>query len=186
MKNRFRNKGLTLLEMTLAFAIVIVIIAVFAPQIRAVRLSWNSKSDNCDVIQNGRVFVDHFNRNVSQAQSVVAVSDSNTTSGYLEFNDPDDVTQRYELSGGYVRFGPTGSLGDLAGPADQLVFTCYDACDITVPITDVNSIRLIKASARFTNPNSMGQDKTFTAEAYLFTNSQSEAINLLINGGFEE
>ena len=97
---------------------------------------------------------------------------SSETKGYVEFEDNDGNTMRYEIgAGNLVQFGPVGSLSELAGPVSQLQFTCYDACDLDTAITDVNLVRSVKARATLTNSAALGRDQTFTAQAYLRTNS---------------
>jgi len=163
---------MTLVEMLIAMALLLIVFAAIVPQIRAIQNSWASKRQNVEVIQNGRVLMDHITYNLTQAQKITVVSDSSETNGYIEFEDNDGNTMRYEIgAGNLVQFGPVGSLSELAGPVSQLQFTCYDACDLDTPIADVNQIRSVRAQATFTNSAALGRDHTFTAQAYLRTNS---------------
>jgi len=141
------------------------------PQFRAIQNSWDSKASAAETLQNSRVLIDHLNRNLSKAVQITAVSDSAQTNGYIEFEDNDANSVRYDINGAtsYVEFGPVGNLADLAGPASQLQFTCYDACDLDTPITNVADIRSVKVQATLTNPGP-GQDLTLTTQAYLRTN----------------
>jgi len=135
------------------------------------RNSWDSKQAAAETLQNGRVLIDHLNRNLSKAVRVSAVSDSAETNGYIEFEDNDANTLRYDIAANnYVEFGLVGDLSDLAVTVSQLQFTCYDACDFNTPITDVESIRFVKVQTTLTNAATLGQDKTLTAAAYLRTN----------------
>ena len=181
---RYRNNkagvcaGLTLVEMVIALAIMAIIIAVIVPQFGVIRGSWDSKAGIAETLQNGRVLIDHLNRNLSKAVRITAVSDSAVTSGYIEFEDNDGNTLRYDVPANkYVEFGVVGDLSDLAGPVSQLQFTCYDACDLNTPITDVDSIRSVKVQTTLLNPATLGQDKTFTAWAYLRTKSGPAPVN---------
>jgi len=164
---------MTLVEMTVAMAIMAIIFAALLPQLRLIQNSWDSKVGASETLQNGRVLIDHLNRNLSKASRITAVSDSSEMNGYIEFIDNDANNLRFDINGtsNYVEFGPVGSLYDLAGPVSQLQFTCYDAFDLTTPITDVNSIRNVKVVPTLTNPASLGQDMTFTAQAYIRTNA---------------
>lgn len=163
---------MTLVEMLVAMAILVVVFAAVMPQIRAIRNSWASKRENVEVIQNGRVLMDHITFNLTQANKITAVSDSGETNGYIEFEDSDSNTMRYEISASsYVEFGPVGSLSELAGPVSQLQFTCYDVCDLDTAITDVNQIRTVKVQSILTNSAALGRDLTLTAQAYLRTNA---------------
>ncbi len=51
-------KGLTLLEMVIAIAIMAVVFSALLPQFRNISNSWASKQGNAEVLQNGRVLVD--------------------------------------------------------------------------------------------------------------------------------
>jgi type II secretory pathway pseudopilin PulG len=163
---------MTLVEILVAMAIVVIVFAAIVPQIRAIQNSWGSKRKTVEAIQNGRVLMDHITFNLMQANRVIAVSDSTEINGYVEFEDNDGNTMRYEIgAGSLVQFGPVGSLSELAGPVSQLQFACYDACDLDTPITDVNQIRSVKVLSTFTNSAALGRDQSFTAQAYLRTNA---------------
>jgi type II secretory pathway pseudopilin PulG len=164
--------GMTLIETLVALAILLLVMAAIVPQIRAIQNSWGSKRENTEVIQNSRVLVDHIVSNLSQAKKITVVSAAAQTNGYIEFENNDGNTMRYEIDSGdnYVVFGPVGALDELAGPVSQLQFTCYDACDLDTPITDVNEIRTIKIQTTFTNSAELGRDQSFIGRAYLRTN----------------
>ena len=174
---RSRNRAryaMTLVEMLVSMAILVVVFAAVVPQLRAIQTSWASKRGNTEAIQNGRVLMDHITFNLTQANKVTAVSGSAETNGYIEFEDNDSNTMRYQIgAGNYVEFGVVGDLNDLAGPVSQLQFTCYDACDLDTPITEVNDIRCIKVQATVTNSAELGRNQTFTAQAYLRTNAST-------------
>ena len=172
-KTRNRGRfGMTLVEILVAMGILVIVFAAVVPQIRTIQNSWGSKRKTVEAIQNGRVLMDHIAFNLTQANKVTAVSDSTEITGYIEFEDNDGNTMRYEVgAGNVVQFGPVGSLSELAGPVSQLQFACYDACDLDTPITDVNQIRSVKVQSTFTNTAALGRDQGFTAQAYLRTNS---------------
>jgi len=175
-EHRTSGKGLTLVEMIIALAMMGIVFTAIVPLFGQIRNSWDSKQAAAETLQNGRILVDHLNRNLSKAVRITAVSDVTETNGYIEFEDNDANNLRYDVNGttGYVEFGYAGELYDLAGPASQLQFTCYDACDLDTPITDVNSIRFVKIETTLTNPSAMGQNKTLIASAYLRTNGNSQ------------
>ena len=152
-----------------------IIFAAIVPIFGQIRGGWDSKQAAAETLQNGRILIDHLNRNLSKAVRITAVSDSSETDGYIEFEDNDANNLRYDVNSltDYVEFGYIGDLSDLAGPVSRLQFTCYDACDLDTPITDVNSIRFVKVEAIFTNSATLGQDKTFIASAYLRTNGNN-------------
>ena len=168
--------ALTLLEMILAMAMMAIIFAVIVPLFRPMLSSWDSKAGAAEALQNGRVLIDHLKYNLSKAVRISDVSGSAVTSGYIEYEDNDGNTCRYDVASSYVEFGVVGSLSDLAGPVSQLQFTCYDACDFNTPITDVNSIRFVKVETTLTNSEALGQDKSFIAQAYLRANASSGGV----------
>jgi len=173
---RTAGAGMTLVEMLVAMSIMVIVFAAVVPQIRAIQNSWDSKRENVEVIQNGRVLVDHITSQLAQANSITAVSNSSETTGYIQFVDNDGNTMRYEIdASNYVVYGPVGNLSELTGPVSKLQFTCYDVCDLDTAITDVNSIRTVKVRTTITNAAELGRDQTFTGQAYLRTNASGGA-----------
>ena len=179
-KNRI-FQALTLVEMLIAMAIMAIVFAAVAPQIRVIQNSWDSKAGTSETLQNGRVLTDHLKHNLSKAVRITAISGPAETNGYIEFMDNDANNLRYDINSGsnHVEFGPIGALYDLAGPVSQLLFTCYDGNDFVTPITDVNSIRFIKVQATLTNPSAMGHDETFSSSIYLRACSSSGDASLI-------
>jgi type II secretory pathway pseudopilin PulG len=186
-KMRYRNRksqscpALTILEIIIALAIITIIFAAVLPQFRVIYNSWDSRQAGAEVLQNGRVLIDHISRNLSKAVKITAVSDSNQTSGFIVFQDNDSNNWRYDINttSNYIEFGPVGYLSDLAGPVNSLTFTCYDACDLNTPLSspiDVNSIRFVDVETTLPNPATLGQNKTFTASVYLRTNAYNGGI----------
>ena len=181
---RYRNRksrscpALTILEIVIALAIITIIFAAVLPQFRVILNGWDSRQANTEVIQNGRVLIDHISRNLSKAVRITAVSSPSLTNGYIQFitDVNDSNTYRYDIGGdNYVEYGTVGSLSGLAGPVSSLTFTCYDVCDLNTPlspVTDANVIRTVKVDATIINSDSPSQNKTFTAWAYLRTNAQ--------------
>ncbi len=185
-KNKIRaSTALTLLEMVIALAIMATVFAAILPLFRSIQNSWDSKQAAAETVQNGRILIDHLNRNLAKAVKITAVSDSATTIGYIQFEDNDGNNLEYDIANSYVRFGVVGDLSDLAGPVSQLQFTCYDANDFGTPITDVNHIRSVKVETMLTNSATMGQDKTFTTLAYLRTNANKQGEGITKKTPFE-
>ena len=173
-RTRF-SRALTLVEMVIAMAIMAIVFAAILPQFRAIQNSWDSKQGSAETLQNGRVLIDHLNRNLSKAVRITSVSASSETNGYIEFEDNDVNNVRYDVNSTtkYVQFGTVGDLSELAGPVSQLQFTCYDAYDLDTPITDVNSVRFVKVETTLTNSAALGQDETFIGWAYLRANGNN-------------
>jgi len=159
--------------MMIAMAIMAIIFAAILPQLRVINNSWDSKVGASETLQNGRVLIDHLNRNLTTALRITAVSNSSDTNGYIEFLDNDANNVRYAVNStsDYVEFGLIGNPSDLAGPVSKLQFTCYGAVDLSTPITDVNAIRSVKVETTLTNPAMLDQDMPFTTQAYIRTNA---------------
>ena len=172
------STALTLVEMMIAMAIMAIIFAAILPQLRVINNSWDSKVGASETLQNGRVLIDHINRNLSKALRITAVSDSSDTNGYIEFLDNDANNVRYDINSttDYVEFGLIGNPSDLAGPVSKLQFTCYGAVDLSTPITDVNAIRSVKVETTLTNPAMLDQDMAFSTQAYIRTNAMPSPI----------
>jgi hypothetical protein len=90
-------------------------------------------------------------RNLATATRIVAVSNPDQTSGYIEFEARDGNTYRryrYQLTGGNVQYGQqygrVWDLQDLAQDLGTLRFLCYDGQDLDNPIANCNQIRLVK------------------------------------------
>jgi prepilin-type N-terminal cleavage/methylation domain-containing protein len=166
--------ALTLLEMIIALAIVGIVFSAILPQFRVIFNSWDSKQAAAEILQNGRVLINHLNNNLSRAVRIMAVSAPSDVKGTIKFQNTAGVTQVYELKnvGKYVEFGTQGNMYELAGPASSLKFTCYDACDVAT--TDAAYIRSVQVSATFPNPAPLGQSKTFTTWVYLRANYQDD------------
>jgi type II secretory pathway pseudopilin PulG len=184
-KMRYRNRkfrscpALTILEIIIALAIITIIFAAVLPQFRVILNGWDSRQAGTEVLQNGRVLIDHISRNLSKAVKITTVSNPTETNGYIQFLDNDSNTYRYDINstGSYVRYGRVGyTPADLAGPVSSLKFTCYDGNNFTTTITDGNYIRLVDVNTTLPNPAALGPDKTFTASAYLRANGNVAAL----------
>ncbi|MHB0945650.1 MAG: PilW family protein [Sedimentisphaerales bacterium] len=176
---RIKNKtAFSLVELLMAFAIIVIVFAAIVPQFRAIRNSWAATEAGAAIIQNGRVLAEHFSRNLSSAKKIIAVSGSGDANGYITFQDNSGVTKRYMLSGGYVVFGSLGSEAQLAGTVSSFKIACYSLNDFATPITEANSIRLVKFETNFPNDNAMGSGKIFKSEVFIQTNVQdSNAVS---------
>ncbi len=175
---KFRSRSaLTILEMIIALSIITIIFAAVLPQFRVILKGWDSRQASAEVLQNGRVLIDHIARNLSKAVKITDVSESTVAIGFIEFQDNDGNNWRYDVNdNNYVEFGLVGALSDLAGPVSSFTFTCYDACDLDTALdiatADINDIRYVEVETTVINSLSASQNKTFTPSAYLRTNDE--------------
>ena len=170
--NRIRiHTAFTILEMVIALSMMAVIMAIIPPLLRTIRNNWDFKQAAAEILQSGSMLTEHLNRNLAKSVKITSVSDASTTTGYIQFEDNSGNDLRYEVVNSYVQFGAVGNMVDLAGPVDQLQFTCYDSNEIDTPISDVNSIRFVEVETTLTNSSAMGQNENFTTSVYLRTNA---------------
>ena len=145
------------MEMVIALVIMAVVFAAVLPQFRNIQNSWASRQGGSEALQNGRILIEHLNRNLERAVQIKAVSDPTKTNGYIEYEATDGTTYRYEVSSDeYVQFGPVGNLSELAGPVGRLNFICHDAYDLDTPVTDVSIIRAVRVATTLTNQAALG------------------------------
>ena len=159
-------RGTTLVELVLAVAILAVVFTAVVPLFTYARNTTTVTTGNTEAIQNGRVLMNHLNRQLSTAVYIADISAANTILGYIEFVDEDLNTLRYEVSDGYVYYGPSGDLSLLAGPVSQFQFSGYGLEDLDTTTTDANDIRLVRIEAILDNP-SEGPDKAFETTVFL-------------------
>jgi prepilin-type N-terminal cleavage/methylation domain-containing protein len=168
-----RCKGFSLVELIVAFAIIVIIFAAIVPQFRAIRNSWAGAEAGAAITQNARVLAEHITRNLSAATQIVGVSSGSDVSGFITFQDNSGSTKRYMLAGGYVVFGIVGSEEQLAGPVDRFRINCYSLNDLENPTAEANAIRLVRIETEFTNADALGTDKTFSSEVFIQANTRS-------------
>ena len=128
-------EGQTILEVIISLAIIVTIMVAMLTQLKTINDSWASQQGGSDALQNGRVLVEHINRNLAKAARITAVSELDVTSGFIELEDNNGDTYRYEISAGkMVQYGEPGVLYDLAGPVSNFQITCYDDDDLDTPL----------------------------------------------------
>jgi type II secretory pathway pseudopilin PulG len=159
---------MTVVELVVAVSLMAVVAAVMAPLLHAVQSSWAAEQQDSECLANARAYIQHFQQHVSQASHVTTVSDRLTVEGHLQFVTWDGVEARYEIDADdNIQFGPLGAPTDLAGPADMLRFTCYDASDFGTPITDGSLIRLVKVEVTLHSPTDPGRSHTLSTSVYI-------------------
>jgi prepilin-type N-terminal cleavage/methylation domain-containing protein len=163
---------MTLIEMIVAMAILAIVMAAIVPQIYCVQNSWAHNQSSSELLQNGRVLIDHITANLSQARRITAISAATVDNGFIEYLDGDGNVLRYSLStAGYVEFGPAGSLSTLATQATKLRFSGYDLSNLATPTADVNKIRLVNVEAVFSDADDPQTTKNFEAKIMIRANT---------------
>lgn len=140
-------RGLTLHELILVVAIMALITATMAPAVRAVHSGWQTSDRRSEVLQNSRVGVDQMTRVFREVTRLYQVSDSTSSSGFIEFFNKANQLYRLEMNGGSgdLLYGPVGNIARLAGPTVSLKFASYDSNAIQLPDpVDVKLVRSVK------------------------------------------
>jgi hypothetical protein len=155
-------------ELTIAVALMVIVVGAVVPLFRGIHNSWDTRQGEADLVQNGRVLIEHLRNQLAKSKGITSVSASTSTNGFIQFKGNDDLTYRYDIAADhYVEFGQTGSLTDLAGPVSTLKFSCYAADALTTPITDGNDIRLVKIETTLSNSAPMGHTQTWKTSVQL-------------------
>lgn len=174
MRKEKLRTAFTLVELMVAGALLLIVMAAIAPQFRAIRNSWATTQESSGIIQNAIVLDEHINRNLAMATQITSVSAHDITNGFIIFKDNLGVTQKYMVSSSYVVFGAPGSEAQLSGPVSKFQVSCYSLDDLETPTTDANNIRLVEIETDLTNEVGSGKTKSFTSSIFLQANiSQS-------------
>lgn len=179
------HKGTTLVELVLAVAILSVVFTAVVPLFTHIRQSTKVQGGASETIQNTRVLLDHIQQQLACATEVNAVSTSDTTLGYIQFFDNDANLVRYEVSEGYVYYGPVGDLSLLAGPVSQFQFSCYALDDLETATTDVNSIRMVTLETTLANTFA-GSNKSLQTTVFIYAESVGINEGLMAHWKFDE
>ncbi len=169
---RVRQRGTTLVEMTVAVAVVALMFATLMPLFAGVRTSADSRWAGLEMLQNARVLNEQLSRHLAGARWVVNVSGPSESNGFIELEAANGAVLRYEVAAnGYVRFGPLTDLSDLAGPVTSLRFVCYGINDLDRPTEIPASIRLVTWEASLRSSAGLVRDRTIAGASFLRANA---------------
>ncbi len=165
--------GTTLVELTVATALMVTVFAATLPLFVGIRSSTETRWTNLEMLQSARVLNEHLGRHLAQATRIVGVSASTDGAGYIEYEMEDGVVYRCAVgTRGYVEFGPAGDrrgleefrragicLSPLAGPVEYLRFACYNDRDFHGPLETPAGVRLVtwEAGLRSAGRRASGQ-----------------------------
>ena len=171
---RNRQHGTTLVELTVAVAVVAIVFAALMPLFVGIRNSSESRWAGLEMVQNARVLNEQLFRHLAQATRVVSVSGPSAADGYIEFEAANGAALRYEVgSNGYVRFGSADDLAELAGPVESLRFVCYDVNDLESPTEVPASIRLVTWEAVFKSSARLTQGRSIMGASFLRSDTRA-------------
>jgi prepilin-type N-terminal cleavage/methylation domain-containing protein len=163
-----RRRGLSLLEMMTATAIMATLMAAVVVVVRSGYEVWNLQERDIDVAENGYAVLRHFVRQVRQAEAVTSISAAGDTSGYLSLLDANGGTQTWTHDGAQaeVLFDDGGGSELLAREINQLSFAGYEADGVT-PTTAVGDIQVVRCTVVVTMPHDGGEARTISCRAWL-------------------
>jgi len=181
MRKHNLTTGFTIVELMVVMVLLLVIMAVVVPQLRAIRSSFAATQKTSELIQNALVLEEHLNRNLAAAKQILAVSSPNADSGFITYTDSLGVSKTYILSSGFIAFGDAANPQPLAGPAAKFKIACYSLNNFDKPITDVNSIRFIKIETDLTSSELPASSRSFVTQIYLQTGRPSATGQTVID-----
>lgn len=162
------RRGTTVVELTVAVAIMATVFAAIMPLFAGIRNSADTQWANLEMVQDARVLNEQLSRDLAGARRVVAVSSSSSNDGYIEFEAADGGIYRCGLgANGRVECGPVGDPSELVGPVDSLRFVCYDGNDLSNSTQTPEAIRLVTWEAGLRSTGSLAHDKTVLGACYL-------------------
>jgi len=168
------RRGTTIIELTVAMAILAVVFAAIMPVFAAIRNHSDAAGANSEMVQNARILNEQLYRHLAQAKRIMAMSGSTATNGYIEFETSDNAVRRCQRgSSGRVEFGPVGDLSELAGPAEYLKFVCYDGNDPAIQTDVPGHVRLVTWEARLESAGTLTRNKTIRGASYLRVNGNA-------------
>jgi hypothetical protein len=177
--NQSQQTGLTLIEMVISMALIVIVFGALLPQFRVMFRSLDLRQASAETLQNSRVFSNDIEQLLAQAVSITAVSASSNNSGYIEFVGSDGNAYRCDCSSNYIRFGLTGQQQIMAGPVSSLKFTCYAYSDLNTPTTTPSSIDYIKVDTTFTDSTGHNLNETVSANVLMPRDSVSGSAVLV-------
>lgn len=164
-KKRFR--GLSLLEMMAATAIMSTITAAVVVVMNTGFSVWKAQEADIDVLENGYGVLRHFARQLRQTTNITAITASNNTTGSLSFTMASGAActvARNSSSDVYYNNGTSSQL--LAKSISSMTFTGYKADGITAT-TNVADIQVVQCQVQVTLPRGAGVTRTLTTRAWL-------------------
>lgn len=163
--------GTTLVELTVATAIMATVFAAIMPLFAGIRNSTETRWASLEMVQNARVLNEYLYRHLAQAKKIVVVSAGMDSRGTIEFEAEDGTVYRCAVGAqGYVEFGPIGDLHRLAGPVEYLRFICYSNADFRTPVQAPTNVQLVTWEAGLKSVGHLVPDKAVTGACCLRVN----------------
>src|SRR5689334_17205343 len=162
-----RRRGLSLLEMMAATAIMATVTAAVVVVMNTGYSVWTAQEADIDVLENGYGVLRHFGRQLRKATNVTEVTAAGNTTGSLSVTLASGATcwtSREGPSDGYVNNVMSSQL--LAKSINSRTFTGYKA-DCVTATTTVTDIQMVQCQVQITLPRGAGVTRTLTTRAWL-------------------
>lgn len=168
MKPANGRRGISLLEMMVATAMMATLMSSIVVVMRTGYATWNAQEGDIDALENGYGVLRHFVQQVRQADAVTVISAPSDTTGNLSFTTPTAVVRSWSHNGGpeevYFNNGTSNQL--LAKNIDSLTFTAYEADGVT-PTTVLDDIQVVQCAVQVTLPQGAGVPRTLSCRAWI-------------------
>jgi len=168
MKRATRRRGVTLLELVTATALLTTVVTAVALLLRGGHAAWQGHDQDLARLEAAHATLRHLVRNIRQAQSVSAISTSGDLSGALSIVMPSGQTYAWDHDdvADRVSFGVTAASDLLAEQITELNFIGCRA-DGTTTTTAIAEIQSIDCQVKVEMPREAGGTRTMTARAWL-------------------
>ena len=167
---RPKRRGLTLLEVMAATAMMATLMASTVVLVRSSYAVWQAHEADMERAETAYATLRHVVRSVRQATSVAAISTAADTSGNLSLvmDTGETLLWQHAGAGGQVYYGVAPSSADqlLADNIDAMTFVGYEA-DGSTATTVVGDIHSIKCTVTVTMPAGGGSSRTVSSWAWL-------------------
>jgi len=121
------TSGFTLIEVTLVIALSGILFAAILPYFTTLRTTWDNFDHHTEIVQNSRVALDYFHRELKQASRIIDISSPSDSFGYIEFEKSDGSRVHIisEPLGTEIMISleESGVYYPIAGPVQALSFT---------------------------------------------------------------
>lgn len=160
--------GVTLIELLVALAIMVVLTGTLLPMFAMLRHNWGGILADSEATQNARVLFDHLHRQLTQAQQILALSAPEDPNGWLVFRNASGDVFRYEKTPDQeIYFGESTVLAGLVTPVDSFRIQGYGLSDLHHPIRDQKRIRMVDVQVVFPKHHASGRTRTWQSTFYL-------------------
>ena len=133
------ESGMTFLELLLAVVVLAMVLISIPTSFRTSTQIWDRGDRHAEVLQNALIGMEEITRELRQAKGITSYS----SNSYIEFEDKDELTGRFELSDSHLETGDGVDADVLSGPIDSLTFTLYDEHGNPVTIDDeIRAVRI--------------------------------------------